>query len=84
VRLGDARTRSFYSLLMLVPFLVSVALAAVSPWLLLGLVAIVKAWPPVRVVRSGQSGPALIPVLKDTALAMLIWAVATTIGAVLS
>jgi 1,4-dihydroxy-2-naphthoate octaprenyltransferase len=40
--------------------------------------------PPVRVVFSGATGPALIPVLKDTALAMLIWAVATTIGAVLS
>jgi 1,4-dihydroxy-2-naphthoate polyprenyltransferase len=84
VRLGDRRTRAFYSLLTLLPFAVSVVLAVISPWLLLGLVALVKAYPAVRTVTSGQTGPALIPVLKDTALAMLLWAVATTVGAILS
>jgi 1,4-dihydroxy-2-naphthoate octaprenyltransferase len=84
VRLGDSGARTLYSTLVLLPFAVTVVLAFISPWLLLGLVAAVKAMPPVRVVFSGATGPALIPVLKDTALAMLIWAVATTIGAVLS
>ncbi|MEV4317712.1 1,4-dihydroxy-2-naphthoate polyprenyltransferase [Actinocrispum sp. NPDC049592] len=83
VRLGDTRTRSLYSVLTLLPFVVTLGLAFINPWMLLGLVATVKAMPPVRTVLSGATGPALIPVLKDTALAMLIWAVATTLGAVL-
>jgi 1,4-dihydroxy-2-naphthoate octaprenyltransferase len=83
VRLGDSGARTLYSTLALLPFAVTVALAFISPWLLLGLVASVKAMPPVRIVLNGATGPALIPVLKDTALAMLIWAVATTVGAVL-
>jgi 1,4-dihydroxy-2-naphthoate octaprenyltransferase len=29
-----------------------------------------------RPVRSGRGGPDLIPVLRDTGLAMLVWAIA--------
>ena len=33
--------------------------------------------PAVRIVAAGRDGLALIPVLRDTALAMLAWAVLT-------
>jgi 1,4-dihydroxy-2-naphthoate octaprenyltransferase len=84
VRLGDHGARTLYSMLSLAPFIISVGLGFISPWLLLGLLATPKAAPAVRTVLNGETGPALIPVLKDTALAMLIWAAATTIGAILS
>jgi 1,4-dihydroxy-2-naphthoate polyprenyltransferase len=84
VRLGDTGARNFYAVLALAPFVITVGLAFISPWLLLGLLASAKIAPAVRVVMNGGAGPALIPVLKDTALGMLIWAVATTIGAVLA
>ena len=84
VRLGDRGARILYSVLALAPFAITIGLAFISPWLLLGLLAAPKVVPAVCTVLSGGTGPALIPVLKDTALAMLIWAVATTVGAVLS
>ncbi|ALG13993.1 1,4-dihydroxy-2-naphthoate polyprenyltransferase [Kibdelosporangium phytohabitans] len=85
VRLGDSGTRNFYSLLALVPFVVTFVLAfTVSPWFLLGVAAGLQISPSVRTVYSGATGPSLIPVLKDTALAMLVWAVATTVAFVIS
>lgn len=85
VRLGDAGTRNFYSLLALVPFVVTFVLTfTTSPWFLLGLLAGLQVSPSVRTVYGGATGPALIPVLKDTALAMLVWAVATTVAFVVS
>jgi 1,4-dihydroxy-2-naphthoate octaprenyltransferase len=84
VRLGDRGARIFYSVLALAPFVITSGLAFISPWLLLGLLALPKVVPAARTVLSGGQGPGLIPVLKDTALAMLIWSVATTIGAILS
>jgi 1,4-dihydroxy-2-naphthoate polyprenyltransferase len=35
-------------------------------------------------VRSGQVGPALIPVLRDTGLAMLVWSVAVAAALMLT
>jgi 1,4-dihydroxy-2-naphthoate octaprenyltransferase len=34
----------------------------------------------VRRVTGGAAGPALIPVLRDTALAMLVWGVTTALA----
>ena len=45
---------------------------ATSPWALLGLAYAVPAAAAVRVVRSGASGPALIPVLQQTGVAELL------------
>ncbi|MCE7005621.1 1,4-dihydroxy-2-naphthoate polyprenyltransferase [Kibdelosporangium philippinense] len=85
VRLGDKGARTFYSVLALIPFVVTFALTFIaSPWFLLGLFAALKISPCIRSVYSGAVGPALIPVLKDTAVAMLIWAVATTVAAIVS
>nr|WP_042182500.1 1,4-dihydroxy-2-naphthoate polyprenyltransferase [Kibdelosporangium sp. MJ126-NF4]CEL15026.1 1,4-dihydroxy-2-naphthoate polyprenyltransferase [Kibdelosporangium sp. MJ126-NF4]CTQ93378.1 1,4-dihydroxy-2-naphthoate polyprenyltransferase (EC 2.5.1.74) [Kibdelosporangium sp. MJ126-NF4] len=85
VRLGDQGARAFYSVLALVPFVITFVFTfAHGPWYLLGLLAGLQISPSVRTVYTGATGPSLIPVLKDTALAMLVWAVATTVAMVVS
>jgi 1,4-dihydroxy-2-naphthoate octaprenyltransferase len=84
VRLGDRGARMFYSALALAPFVITVVLAFFDLWFLLGLLALPIALRSVQIVRNDGRGPALIPVLKDTAMAMLIWAIATTAAAILS
>lgn len=80
VRLGDQRTRILYFGLIAVPFVVTVIVAFANAWLLPGLLAAIALVPAGRAVSSGQTGLALIPVLRNTALAMLVWAVATAVG----
>jgi 1,4-dihydroxy-2-naphthoate polyprenyltransferase len=75
VRLGDRRTRLLYFGLLAVPFVVTLLVSMVTPWVLLALLAFVVVVPAVRVVARGGSGLALLPVLRDTGLAMLAWAV---------
>jgi 1,4-dihydroxy-2-naphthoate octaprenyltransferase len=84
VRLGDRRTRVLYLVLVAIPFVVSVLAAIAHPWLLLGLLAAVLVVPAVRTVTRGSDGLALIPVLRDTSLAMLAWAVLTGVALALS
>lgn len=80
VLLGDARTRLLYQALVAVPVLVTVGTSVFRPWALLGLLAVPLLVGPVRRIRSGAGGLALIPVLRDTGLAMLLWAVATGVA----
>jgi len=77
VRLGPRRTRTLYGALVVVPFAVTLGLALRYPAALVALIALALAVRPVRQVRSGAEGSALIPVLRDTALTMLVWAAAT-------
>ncbi|HEY3896221.1 MAG TPA: 1,4-dihydroxy-2-naphthoate polyprenyltransferase [Pseudonocardiaceae bacterium] len=77
VRLGDRRTRTLYTVLLTVPFLVTLGFAITRWAALAGLLALLLAVPALRRVRSGASGAALIPVLRDTGLALLAWAAAT-------
>jgi 1,4-dihydroxy-2-naphthoate octaprenyltransferase len=80
VRLGDHRTRILYIGLLAVPFVVTLGFA-VTRWVMLaGLVALVLAVPALRRIHGGASGPALIPVLRDTGLALLLWAAATAVA----
>ena len=76
VRLGDAWTRRLYVGLLLLAGLLTLALLAASPWCALGLVSAPLAIRAARPVRSGRSGRELIPVLRDTGLAMLVWSIA--------
>jgi 1,4-dihydroxy-2-naphthoate octaprenyltransferase len=77
VRLGDRRTRMLYTALVAVPFAVTLGLA-ISRWTALAaLLALVFAIPALRRVRGGANGPELIRVLRDTGLALLVWAAAT-------
>jgi 1,4-dihydroxy-2-naphthoate octaprenyltransferase len=77
VRLGDQRTRTLYTALIAVPFAVTLGLATARWTTLAGLLALIFAVPALRRVRGGANGAELIPVLRDTGLAMLVWAMAT-------
>ena len=81
VRLGDRRTRAFYAALVLLSAgaLVGVAVLA-TPWALLGLPFLAFAAPACRTVLGGAVGPGLIPVLQQTGLAELVWAVGCGVG----
>lgn len=80
VRLGEHRTRLAYTGVTTLPFVVSVVLAFTHPLALLGLLAALLVVRSVRTVLSKVDGLALIPVLRDTALAMLAWSVLTAVG----
>ncbi len=78
VRLGAERTRGLYALLVLAAAAAVVAVAAATTWwALLGLLFIGRATAPVRAVLAGATGPALVPVLQQTGVAELAWAVCT-------
>ncbi|MEY2975808.1 MAG: 1,4-dihydroxy-2-naphthoate octaprenyltransferase [Actinomycetota bacterium] len=84
VRMGDAGTRRFYVLLLLVAVLAVVEVAVTAtPWALLGLVAIAVAVQPVRAVRSGATGRDLIPVLGATGRLQAVYGIAMTVGLVI-
>ncbi|QLL08214.1 1,4-dihydroxy-2-naphthoate polyprenyltransferase [Mycobacterium vicinigordonae] len=76
VRLGDRRTRVLYHALLATTGLLTLVLMIATPWCGAGLVATPLALRADRPVRSGRSGPELIPVLRDTGLTMVVWAVA--------
>ncbi|MGO9153258.1 1,4-dihydroxy-2-naphthoate polyprenyltransferase [Mycobacterium sp.] len=76
VRLGDARTRVLYQALLVTAGVLTLALMLATPWCAVGLVATPLAVRAAGPVRSGRGGPELIPVLRDTGLAMLVWAIA--------
>jgi 1,4-dihydroxy-2-naphthoate octaprenyltransferase len=76
VRLGDARTRVLYQALLATAAVLTLVLMVATPWCAVGLVAAPLALRALRPVRSGRGGPELIPVLRDTGLAMLVWAIA--------
>jgi 1,4-dihydroxy-2-naphthoate octaprenyltransferase len=74
VRLGDRRTRTLYVAL------VAGAFATAVPWSPLVLVALLLALAPCARVRAGAAGPALIPVLQQTARLSLVAGVLLAAG----
>ncbi|MET0766948.1 MAG: 1,4-dihydroxy-2-naphthoate polyprenyltransferase [Aeromicrobium sp.] len=80
VVLGDAWTRRLFSLLMLVALGTLVWASVFTAWALLGLLMVPLAVRARQVVASGAQGMALIPVLKDTGLAELVYAAGLAIG----
>ena len=76
VRLGDARTRVLYQALLATAGVLTLVLILATPWCAVGLVATPLALRAARPVRSGRGGAELIPVLRDTGLAMIVWAIA--------
>ncbi len=84
VRLGDKGTRIFYQVLLALAAALTLALTAATPWCALGLLAAPLAVRAAGPVRSGQVGPALIPVLRDTGLTMLVWSVAVAVALALT
>ncbi|BDD80941.1 1,4-dihydroxy-2-naphthoate octaprenyltransferase [Tsukamurella pulmonis] len=81
VRLGDSRTRVLFAVLVAVPTVLGLALAAVAtPWALLSLASAPLAVRAALPVLRGGQGPALIPALAQTGLAMLVWSIGAAIG----
>ena len=84
VRLGEQRTRVLYFALVAIPFVVSILAALATAWTLAGLLALLVVGRSARSVAQGVKGMALIPVLRDTSLAMLAWAALTTVALAVS
>jgi 1,4-dihydroxy-2-naphthoate octaprenyltransferase len=80
VRIGDARSRAAYLLFLLVPFALAALLAFARPYALLMLLALPLTLAPVRAVRGGASGPALIATLGQTGRLQLAFGLALTAG----
>jgi 1,4-dihydroxy-2-naphthoate octaprenyltransferase len=80
VMLGDARSRAGYVLTLLAPFGIAALLAFFRPFTLLTVLALPLARLPVRSVRAGASGPALIRALGQTGRLQLAFGIAFTIG----
>ena len=84
VRLGDARTRVFYQALLATAGALTLVLMLATAWCAVGLVATPLALRAAAPVRSGRVGPELIPVLRDTGLAMVVWAIAVAVALALA
>jgi 1,4-dihydroxy-2-naphthoate octaprenyltransferase len=84
VRLGEARTRWLYAVLVAAAFVaLAVGSAIWRPAGLIGLAAVVAAVPPVAKVRAGARGPGLIAVLGETGRLQLLFGALTAVGLVL-
>ncbi|GAA5166852.1 1,4-dihydroxy-2-naphthoate polyprenyltransferase [Ornithinimicrobium tianjinense] len=84
VRLGFRRTRSLYTWLIVIAFLMLGVAALSHPTALLGLLAAPLAVRPVRVVRGETYGRDLLPALAQTGVLQLGYAVALSLGLVLA
>jgi 1,4-dihydroxy-2-naphthoate polyprenyltransferase len=80
VLLGDRDTRLLYLALVAVPFMLTILLALRTTAALAGLLALPLLIRSVQRIRRGYSGRRLIQVLRDTALAMLAWSLATALA----
>jgi 1,4-dihydroxy-2-naphthoate octaprenyltransferase len=84
VVLGDRDTRVLYAALVVVPLGMTLVLSLRSWGALAGLIALLLLGPGLRRVLAGSTGPQLVPVLRDTALGLLVWAAATALGLALT
>ena len=81
VRLGDQRTRNLYTFSIISAFVVpAVLVIPFGPWALLGYFAIPWIFLPIKLIRRGSRGPALIPVLKATGNLLLIYGIVLGLG----
>lgn len=80
VRLGDARTRTSYLVIMVLGFVVVLIMAAWTWWVLLGLLGIAAAVRPVATVHSGATGRDLVPALSGTGQVLLVSSVGVALG----
>ena len=84
VRLGDKHARESYVLMLAVAILLPIVLAPTRPWMLIVLLLIPASLMPSWLMISGRRGKSLIPVLKQTGLINLGYAVLFSLGLVLS
>ncbi|QQQ76068.1 1,4-dihydroxy-2-naphthoate polyprenyltransferase [Saccharothrix sp. 6-C] len=81
--LGDRDARRLYLALVSIPFLITLAIGLRVPPALIGFLALPLAVLGARRVLNGSKGRDLIPVLRDTGLAMLVWGIAVPVALVL-
>ncbi|WP_394282200.1 1,4-dihydroxy-2-naphthoate polyprenyltransferase [Corynebacterium sp.] len=80
VRLGDTNARRLFAVLSLVPFVMTLFIAAAYLPTLIGLIALPLALHGAITVLKGARGKDLIPVLGINGKAMLVWAIATSVA----
>jgi 1,4-dihydroxy-2-naphthoate octaprenyltransferase len=80
VRVGAPATRHLYTACVLLPFAFAIGAAVIRPGALLALAALPVALPPIRRVRDGAVGPALIPVLGQTGRTQLAFGLLLAVG----
>ena len=80
VLLGDQDTRHFYLGLLAVPFVITILIGLRYPLVFANLLAVVLVAPALRRITRGATGRDLIPVLRDTGLAMLLWSALTGVA----
>jgi len=80
VLLGDARSRMTYVVTLLLPFCVAALLAFFRPFTLVTALTLPLARIPIRTVRGGALGPALIKALGETGRLQLAFGIAFTMG----
>ena len=81
---GAVASRALYLGLLGVALVLVIAVAPAHPLALVALVSAVVMVPAVRRIRSGATGLALIPVLRDTGRAELVYGVLLGLGLALS
>ncbi len=84
VRLGAERTRLVFVGMVVVAFAGAVVISALRPWAIVSLLAFALAIEPVRAVRAGAEGPALIAVLVATGQVQLAFGVLLSVGLAIS
>ncbi len=80
VVLGDVRTRTLYTACLLLPFAIALVLVPWRPFAALAVLAVPLALAPVRAVRTGAVGPALITTLQQTGRVQLAFGALFTAG----
>lgn len=80
VLIGDQRTRVLYGSCLLIPFGMAVLIALARPLALLALATVPLALIPLRAVRAGAAGPALIGALGQTGRLQLAFGALLTVG----
>jgi 1,4-dihydroxy-2-naphthoate octaprenyltransferase len=84
VRLGERRARMGYAALVTVPYVLVFVLAATGPAVLLAFGSLPLAIRGIRAVSRGATGMALVPVLRDTGLAELVFGALLGVGLALT
>jgi 1,4-dihydroxy-2-naphthoate octaprenyltransferase len=80
VVLGDQRTRALYAVLLVTPYALVIPMLPYAPGALLALVGLPTVVPTIRRVLHGARGPELVPSLRDTGRAELVYGVLLGIG----
>ncbi|MEJ7705467.1 MAG: 1,4-dihydroxy-2-naphthoate polyprenyltransferase [Geodermatophilaceae bacterium] len=80
VAIGDGRTRTLATVLLVAPFASGVVLALSRPWAAIALLAIPLAIPALRPIRAGALGRDLVPALRDTGRLQLVYGLLLAAG----